>query len=266
MPIDNNYGIYYETQSNDMCRMHSLNAYFGYSKISINDYRGWINTYDDYIKKRFNVRTSSTLFDLTNSDQTNLVSFILKQYKIHTRYYALNNIYSKVLDIDILRASYIFVYNPDHIWGIRLINNEHYKVDSLGGVTPFNINNLTHIKNIGILVPVPLKYEWSNKVELIKSIMCKEGIETKQQLCDYLRYLHSNNNVLGELEIPLGVAMSILETNMPSIPIPEFKQISDLIKKYIKFLSIFTDGNYNKIDFIIRYIPDIIFELISLKK
>jgi hypothetical protein len=266
MPIDNTTGIYYETQSGGMCRMHSLNAYFGYDKISINDYHTWINTYDNYLKKRFNVCTSSTLFDLTNSDQTNLVSFILKQYRIHTRYYSLNSIYGKSLNIDISSASYVFVYNPDHIWGIKLFDNKYYKIDSLGGVTPFNINNLTRIKNIGILVPVPLKYEWCNKVEEIKTIICKEDIITKKQLCDYLRYLHSNNNVLGGLEIPLGVAMSILETNMPIVPIPEFKPIADLIEKYFLFLSIFTNGNYNKIDLIIRYIPDIIFELISLKK
>ena len=67
------------------------------------------------------------------------------------------------------------------------------------------------------------------------------------------------------MEIPLGVAISIMETNMSDIYSPEFKQISDLIDLYLEFLVIFTDGNYNKIDLILKYIPDIIFKLVSLQ-
>ena len=80
-----------------------------------------------------------------------------------------------------------------------------------------------------------------------------------------MRRLHSNNDVLGCLEIPLGVAVSIMETNMSNPPNIEFKQITDLIDRYLKFLVIFTDGNYNKIELILEYVPDIIFELVSLQ-
>jgi hypothetical protein len=265
MPTDIHTGIFYENQSGGLCRMHALNAFFGYSKITENDFQRWVVIYDNYLKERFNVGTSSAAFDLMNSDQTNLVSFILKKHKVHARYYALNTLYGKPIDPEVLRAHFVFVYNAGHIWGIKSVKNKHYKVDSMGGVHPFNIQELRTIKDIGILVPVPMKYEWNKKKDEINIIMDKEGIKSKRDLGEYLRRLHATNDVLGCLEIPLGVAMSILETNMPSPPNNEFKRISDLIDRYAKFMSTFTDGNYNKIDLILLYIPDIIFELMSLQ-
>lgn len=265
MPTDSLTGIFYENQSNGLCRMHSLNAFFGYGKIKECDLQKWIVVYDAYLKERFNIKTSSADFDLMNSDQTNLVSFILKSHKVHARYYALNTLYGKPLDPDVINAQFVFVYNTSHIWGIRSVKNKHYMVDSIGGIKPFNIQGLRCMKNIGILVPVPLKYEWEKKINIINSVMDKEGIKSKYDLVRYLRSLHTTNDVLGCLEIPLGVAMSILETNISSPPNSEFKQISNLIKKYQTFLSTFTDGNYNKIDLILQYVPDIIFELVSLQ-
>jgi hypothetical protein len=263
MPINSQTGIFYENQSGGLCRMHSLNAFFGYSKITINDFKQWINIYDTYLKERFNIGTSSAVFDLINSDQTNLVSFILKKHKIHARYYALNTLYRKPLDIEIINAKFIFVYNAGHIWGIKSVNNKYYKINN--GVQSFNIQELINMKDIGVLLPVSLKYEWNKKIDMINMVINKEGIKSKLDLEKYLQYLHSNNNVLGCLEIPLGVAMSILETNMSNPPKKEFKQIHNLINRYINFLSIFTNGNYNKIDLILKYVPDIIIELVSLQ-
>lgn len=264
MPVDTRTGIFYEEQSGGLCRMHSLNAYFGFGKIHAGNFQKWIVTYDTYLKDRFNINTSSATFDLMNSDQTNLVSFILKKHKVHARYYALNTLYKKPLDAEVVKSQFVFVYNAGHIWGIKLSNGKHYKVDSMGGVQPFNIQGLRSMKDIGILVPVPLKCEWDKKVNTINAIMDKEGIKSKGDLGKYLRYLHENNDVLGCLEIPLGVAISIMETNMSNTYNPEFKQINDLIDLYLEFIVIFTDGNYNKIDLILKYVPDIIFKLVSL--
>lgn len=265
MPIDIRYGIFYETQLGGLCRMHSLNAFFGYSKISTGDFQKYIEIYDDYLKKRFNVNTSSDSFDLTNSDQTNLVSFILKRHKVHARYYALNTIHGKPLEPEIGKAEFVFVYNKGHIWGVRKKDDKHYKVDSIGGVQPFNIQSLKDIRDIGLLVPVPLKYEWNKKVDLINFILDKEGIDSKSNLIQYLTRLNKKKEILGDLEISMGVAISILETNMSSPPNPEFRRITDLVERYNSFLSQFTDGQYNNLGLILEYVPDIIFELTSLQ-
>ena len=265
MPMDSRYGIFYETQSRGLCRMHVINAFFGYDKISVRDFQKYIELYDDHIKKLFNVSTSSASFDLINSDQTNLVSFILKRHKLHTRYYSLNTVYGKPLDSDIEKAVFIFVYNLTHIWGVRKKDNKYYKVDSIGGVQPFNIQSLRSTRDIGLLVPVPLKYEWNKKVNYINSILDREHIKSKEDLAQYLTRLHKEREILGDLEIPLGVAISILDTNQSTPPKPEFKQITNLINKYNLFLSQFTNGQYNNLYLILKYVPDIIFELTSLQ-
>ena len=189
MPVHPRYSIYYEKQLGGLCRMHSLNAFFGKAKISPSTFQDWIRLYDLYLKKRFNVNTSSASYDLVNSDQTNLVSFVLKKYKIHVRYYALNSVYGKRLDPEIYKANFIFVYNFGHIWGIRKKNRKYYKVDSMSGVSPFGINHITSIKNIGLMVPVSLRSEWNLKVSLIRNILSQNGIHNKQQLAKYLRML-----------------------------------------------------------------------------
>lgn len=264
MPVDSRYNIFYEHQSGGLCRLHSLNGFFGRSEITPARFTEYIKMYDNYLLTRFNVSTSSSAFDLMNSDQTNLVSYILKKHKIHARYYALNTLYGKPLDTDVINAAYIFVYNASHIWGIRKKNGSHYKVDSIGGVTPININSLSSARGIGIMVPVPLKSEWYEKVRLISKILDSENIKNKTQLEQYLVKLHKNNDVLGDLEIPIGVAMSILETNMSDPPNPEFQPITNLITRYNTFISIFTKGNYNNINLILKYVPDIILDILGL--
>jgi hypothetical protein len=245
--------------------MHSLNAFFGNSKITSDNFHKWISIYDAYLKKRFNVSTSSATFDLTNSDQTNLVSFILKQYKVHARYYAINTVHGKQLDPEVEKAEFVFVYNSGHIWGIRKLNGKHYKVDSMGGVQQFNIQGLSSMRDIGILVPVPLKYEWNKKINIINDILDKEGVRCKKQLVQYLTRLHKEKEILGCLEIPMGVAMSILETNLSRPLNSEFKQITYLIAKYNSFLEKFTNGQYNNLGLILEYVPDLIFELVLLQ-
>ena len=264
MTTDTKYNIFYENQIGGLCRKHALNAFFGFNKITTNDFNNWIKLYDNYIKNHFCINTSSSDFDIINSDQTNLVSFILKQHKIHTRFYSLNSIYGQTLDKEIIKAEFIFVYNSDHIWGIKLVNGKHYKVDSIGGVQPFNIKSLRCTKNIGLLVPVPLKYEWDKKIEQISMILDRENINTKKEFELYLKKMNKNNNVLGDLEIPLGVSISILETNLQGDN-TKFKKIRELVRKYLLFISIFTKGNYNNINLILQYVPDIVFELMSLR-
>lgn len=262
MPVSN--GIFYENQSGGLCRMHSINAFFGYRKITPGLFKKFINEYDKYLQKRFNVDVSSSQFDLINSDQTNLVLWVLKQYCVHMRYYSLNSLYNKPVVEDIKKAEFVFMYNERHIWGIRLHNGKHYTVDSIGGVRMYNINSIKHTRDIGIMLPVPLKKEWGIMTKKINTILDKENIKSKMDFANYLKLLHKNKMVLGDIEIPLGVSISILETKMPIPRPPEFNRISDLIEKYNMFVSIFTNGNYNNIELILNNVPGIVFNLLSL--
>ena len=130
----------------------------------------------------------------------------------------------------------------------------------MGGVRAFDIRGLTNQRDIGIMVPVPLKHEWYIKMKEINDILDIHGIRSEPQLVGYLKILHCKGEILGGLELPLGVAMSILETNTTK----DFPVINDLIRKYNAFIKVFTDGNYTKLELIIRHVPGIIFGLISL--
>ena len=266
--IDKKYGIFYEPQSGGLCRLHSLNAFFGRKKISPITFTQYISEYNTYIRQRFNVNTSSASFDLVSSDQSNLVAFILKKHRIHARYYALNSLYGKSLSTEITTAPFVFVYNGTHIWGVMLKNNKHYKVDSIGGVQPFLINSLCSMRDVGIMVPVPLKSEWYRQVDIIVDILKQERIRTKVELIEYLTKLHRNKKILDKLEIPLGVSMSILETNLlgcESNNDAVFVSIRRLITRYNLFIRTFTDGNYTNLALIVKYVPDLIIDVCSLR-
>jgi hypothetical protein len=265
MPIDIKSGIFWEKQTNGLCRMHSINAYFGKTYITPNVFNKYIDIYDNYLTDRFNVITSSRAFDLVNSDQTNIVSYILKRHGIHLRYYALNTLYHKPLDQSIKQANVFFVYNFGHIWTVRKKDGVYYKVDSLSGVTSFNITCLNRLKDIGIMLPVELCKEFTTHIHKLKNITYQNQANTRHGIILYLKKLHDKKNILGCMEIPLGVSISILETNLlVKRNKNEFHKIDALVNKYNSFLHKFTKGRYNDINLILQYIPDILLELYKL--
>jgi hypothetical protein len=104
--------IFYEKQSGGLCRMHSLNGYFGMSKIAPYQFQLYIDDYDKEYKEKYNFDSSCVLFDIVASDQKNIVNFILKRHGIYSRYYALNQLHGKNIKeniLDILEGDYFFI-------------------------------------------------------------------------------------------------------------------------------------------------------------
>jgi hypothetical protein len=266
MPNDAHTGIFFERQRGGLCRMHALNAYFNKALITPTIFSIYVKKYDKYLKNRFNVITSSAKFDLVNSDQTTLVAFILREHGIHVRYYSLNSAYNIVLDKEIIDAPFMFVYNDAHIWGIRRINQLYYKVDSIGGVKKININSLRREKNIGLLVPVDKRQEWYTHVRCIRNTLDINSVTTKKQLSMLLKKYHDEKHILGDLEIPMGVSISIMELQAGQSRITEFTPIHQIIDTYNEFIVLFTAGRYNDLPLILKYVPDIIFDIIKLCK
>lgn len=261
--------IYYQRQSGGLCRLHSLNAYFGKEQISIPQFEIYKKEYDVYYKQKFNIESSCSNFDIVNSDQTNIVSYILKKHNVYTKYYALNEIQTQSQKdinkyiISILNGDFFFIYTETHIYGARNYKNKWYNVDSISGVRPMNINGLLHTKNIGFIVPVHIKDEYLKNITLIKVTIAPVGGEiTYNDIKEFLVKKHKDKDVLGELEIPLSLCIDILETNMKHKHVFEFQPIQNQIKKYNEFLAKFSKGKCNDIDLILRYLPDIIIQLL----
>ena len=276
--------IFYEAQYGGLCRMHSLNGYFGKSKISPDQFEKYIDLYDKEYKEKYNFESSCGSFDIVASDQKNIVNFILKKHGIYSRYYALNQLHGKNIKehiIDIMLGEYFFTYNENHIWGCRILNNQWYKVDSMGGVHQIDINSLHHEKNIGYIVPVNIKNEFYRNLRVIKSVLGENP--SLIHIKEYLTQKNKEKLILDKLEIPINLCMDILDTNLIfhkskkdtnllfqeskvdfNHDLKEYTPIKNHVNTYAEFLTKFTKGNYNNLDLILDYLPDIIFNLTSL--
>ena len=238
--------------------MHSINAYFGRSHITEAEYNTYITEYNAYYKEKFNLDIDCKDFDAISSDQKNLVSFILKKHGIYTRYYAINQLYQKELDfIKVLKGDFFFIYNENHIYGASKTDT-WYKVDSLSGITRLNIDSLTREKNIGFIVPVNINDEFYHNLSIIKRIA---GSLPCQEL---LTKIYGEKKILGELEIPIGICMDIMETNLSGKSADEFAPIIRHVKNYNTFIKQFTK-DYS-LNLILEYLPDIILSLCNLNR
>lgn len=252
MPYNNK--IYYETGGDGLCKMRALNAFLGNNKIpTINKktYKEYIADYERYLKERFNIEAKS--YDLIYD---NLISWILSKYGIYARHYDLNEVYnSKVPD-----APFLFVYNYNHVWTI-IKRGKYYKIDN--GVYLFNFSSIKTTKNIGLIIPMPLRNSYKFRISNIKDILNKENIKTKKDLTIYLRKLNKKKHILGDLEIEIRDAVNILEIQQSKNKwkCPKVEQI---INNYTVFSKKFTGSNYNNINLIIEYIPNIIRDILIL--
>ncbi len=265
MPISN--GIYYQNQSGGLCRMHAINAFFGTGKISISQFNEYQKEYDTLYKKRFNIIESCEMFDIISSDQKNLVSYILQRLNIYTRYFSINQLKGSQLKREDIKGDFFFIYNESHIYGAIQKNNKWYIVDSMKGVRLTNINSIFNEKNVGFIIPVNECQEFYRNVKCIKSIFPQESRDLNS-IKTYLRKLHKNNMILGELEVPISICINILEfqynrkKNTPAM-IEYFKEVKNIIDEYDIFIMKFTDGNYTNINLILQYIPNIIMWLLN---
>jgi hypothetical protein len=263
--------MYYQPQSGGLCRLHSINGYFGCDKISTSEFAIFQDEYDNICRDKFHITTKCSDFDILNSDQVSLVSFILKKYNVYTKHYPLNTLYTKSFDevLNILDGDYFFIYNEGHIWGIRRKDNSWFNVNSIGGISPASISSLPTTKNTGFIVPVNMKKTYYQNLNIIKQCLSTINPITIDNISSYLRHLNAAKSVLGDLEIPLSICLDILETNLAirkhnNDDSPDFDIIQQQVDYYNEFMRQFSDGNYNNLTLILTYLPSIIHALITV--
>jgi hypothetical protein len=286
--MPNQNGIFYEQQRGGLCRLHSINGYFGEAKITTEKFTEYSKELDKYIKEKFHEESHCMKFDSVSSDHNILVTFILKHYGVYPRYLHVNSAYGgdKLKEhLKDLHGDYFFMYNSEHIWGIRRKDNKWYRVDSLNGVRPCNVDSLGNQKNVGFLIPVVPKTEFFRNVEKIQFILKRDIPEldpanfakTLEQLKKYLGELSDKEIILGDLEIPLGVSMDILDVVYGKVgdykksgpetdfKKEEFKPIEHIIKQYDEFLFNFTPSHYHDKELKLKYLPNTLMTLMKLK-
>lgn len=264
--------MYYENQSGGLCRLHSINAYFGEAKINENQFNAYMAEYDAEYKIKFNFESSCKNFDMVSSDQKNIIGYILKKHNVYTKFYALNEIYGKSIQENILKflkGNYFFIYNEGHIYGARRkcesSGDLWFYVDSLSGVRSMNIESLSYEKNIGFIIPVNIQQEFYYNLKIIKCILGNTHGKSLENIKEHLIQKNKEKLILGYLELPLSICMDILETNLIKKNDPEFLPIKHQVIKYNEFISQFTKGKYNDIDLILNFLPETLYNLTLLK-
>jgi hypothetical protein len=263
--------IYYQSQSGGLCRLHSINGYFEESRISQDQFAKYQKDYDRIYSKKFKHSASCVNFDLVGSDQTTLVSYILKQNGIYSKYFALNEIYQKPKSIilTLLAGAYFFIYNTTHIWGIRCKNNQWYSVDSIGGVRPIDLQQLINTKNVGFIIPVNIKTEYYRNLKLIKNTLkIDKDVNKKEKIIKFITQKHAEGRVLDNLEIPISICIDILETHLvykqkdTKYNSSNFLPIQIQIEQYNDFLSQFSNGRYTDLSLIKKYLVPILIQIL----
>lgn len=265
-------GIFYEPQRGGLCRLHSINAFFGKSKINEKEFREYAAALDKETSQKYHMDIKSLDFDSVSADQNMLVSYILKRHGITTRYIPIDYLrYNKLKledQVNDIIGDFFFVFNPGHIWGMRRKDNIWYKVDSIGGVRKIgpHTRSVGNQKNLGFIIPVDSMKEFYINVERIKKIIGPHTDDTIDTIEKYLKKINEKKEILGEIEVPLGISMDIIEaiSKRQKDENPGFDSIFNLIELYREFLSKFTPGQYHNLDLKLKYLPKIIQVLISL--
>ena len=164
-----NSNIYWERQSGDLCRLHSINAYFGFKKLDQNSFFNYCSEYDELIK---GLKTQG--MDGFSEGRC-IISYILD--KLDSKYIFLIpiNSYNGIrnhIDIDrynklIPKLLCYFEFNKGHVWINKKINGIWYKIDSISGV---NIIDSPIIKNNGYLLVIDGKHLYNEIFYTIKLI------------------------------------------------------------------------------------------------
>lgn len=70
--------IYWEANKKNLCRMHSLNSYFGKPFFNPNSFEKLCEDYNEYIKNTYNEIVKSSEYDIF--PQLNLISYAIWKY------------------------------------------------------------------------------------------------------------------------------------------------------------------------------------------
>lgn len=140
--------IYYEPQRGGMCRMHALNAFFGRPELDEQSWAAKVAVFDKTLAGRQAYKGMSFADWDFQVRGMNAVSMVLLEKGVFARYYAIGELRS----VSALNPGFSFCFNQGHIWGIRKVGEQWFKVDSIGGVSAFGAAGPS-LSGVGFMVP-----------------------------------------------------------------------------------------------------------------
>jgi hypothetical protein len=249
--------IYWEKQRGGLCRLHSINAYFGRAEFDEKQFNEEASKFDIIQTEKFGENISCQNFDIVNSDQRNLVTHILASRGIYVRYVPLNT-HPDGIQAGIY-AGCFFVFNLDHIWFVKKYECGWRRVDSMSGVNVIDPASLVNEKNIGLMIPVRDNLAEFCRTGRILAELVRPDVD------QFIKDMNSSAKILGEAEQCLGSMVEILRVQHRSRDGPPL--IKQFIFKYDKFIKKMNKGdNRNNLTFILKDAGSVIRTLIKIVK
>jgi hypothetical protein len=155
-----------------------MNAFFGKDEISVQQFQNYINKYDEEIKSDKDYdKMSYNDWDFLYRGSNILTQILLNEYNIYLRYIPLGNVKSinATTSAGASLAPFVFVFNQDHVWGCKFVDEKWYKVDSIGGISLIgtSLDSVLNDVKLGLMIPTDpiqeLKYRVCSLDSAIKS-------------------------------------------------------------------------------------------------
>jgi len=193
--------MYYEKQIGDMCRLHSLNAYFGYKKLEDQDFFKYCDNYDNIIEG-LNSRDMDG-FAEGRCIINYIIDVIDKKYTLtipidlfkNSREYINIDRYNRLLS----QIECYFEFNKTHVW-FNKKDKDHkwWKIDSISGIhlidPKFKKNEYIIVFNDSLLI---------NEIDYYRNILKKNTKIVEVYWCNLyhsIKLLKNENNVINDIK------------------------------------------------------------------
>ena len=160
--------IYWEPQRGNNCRIHSINAFFGYKKITESDFNSFCKEYDKIIPglKSINMDGFAEArciisYILSKIDNSHTILIPINKYQ-NARSHINIDRYEKLVKEKKIKS--YFEFNPNHVWLNKYIDSKKmwFKIDSISGVNP--IDPRINYNQNGIILVINEKTTLGNEI------------------------------------------------------------------------------------------------------
>ena len=211
--------IYCERQVGDLCRLHSLNNYFGYKRFTQEDFYNYCDEYDSIITglnsrkmDGFAEGRSIISYLIDKIDYKCLLLIPFNSYNDSRRHLDITFYNSLKKNVEIF-----FEFNKNHVWVNKKINNKYYKIDSISGI---HETDNTKINKNGYLVVIEgdnIKKQTDHLITKIKESIIKGDIEDYFEVLFYNLFYcikHIDTNIKNKLNDTHFMQNSVLIENL----------------------------------------------------
>ena len=199
---------YYESQRGNMCRLHSINGYFGKTVLNDSEFFGHCDDYDKIIDGLHSRNMDGF------AEGRSIVSYIIDTLDSKFSLLIPINSYTGArehLDLDrylkmIPVLNSYFEFNKDHVWVNKRIDNKWYKIDSLSGVHEINqINKFQKRHGYLLVVDDKLLYkELEYYIQYLKKIEHDDLFNNIHEIVFYNLY-HSLKHISTNVNVNVNV-------------------------------------------------------------